>query len=373
MVELSDHWVEGVSVLEVQQHPNADRLELVRFGTKHGQVDLPLVCGKGDWKAGDVGVYIALDSLVPLHHPAFEWLRKRGDGTEMKPEEYSGAYHRVRPRGLRGVKSYGILLHKTGAEVGRDYADDLGILKYEPPVKGPRFTEPKYGRVKRQFPAPEYGMASLRKYPAMFEPGEWVVVTEKIHGANIRIIGGKRLQVGSHRANKTIEFSWWHRLKTWLGLGKRRKGWYGAFDPWNLVAARLKEKLAPYAYYCFYGEIYGPKIQDLNYGLANEEVRWVCFDVLDLRTMSFLTPLEFAVLCETLELPTPPLLFCGEYDLEFVRGLAEGGSILQKINGQRPDHIREGVVVEAQDGGSGPLGRKIAKYVGDGYLNRGEK
>ena len=98
-----------------------------------------VVVGKGDFVAGDKAVYFEIDSFLRGDNPAFTSFLARGERTvNIDGEPVVG--HVLKTAKLRGVISQGLLmpLHKLGldssVEVGTDVADELGVIKWEPPL-----------------------------------------------------------------------------------------------------------------------------------------------------------------------------------------------------------------------------------------------
>lgn len=95
----------------------------------------PVVVKKGEYKVGDVAIYLEIDSWVP--HELAPFLSK---GQE--PREYNGVKgERLRTVKLRGQISQGLLLPIDGDSpmwygrfVGDDVTEILGIQKWEPPI-----------------------------------------------------------------------------------------------------------------------------------------------------------------------------------------------------------------------------------------------
>ena len=94
-----------------------------------------VVVKKGEYKVGDVAIYLEIDSWVP--HELAPFLSK---GEE--PREYNGVKgERLRTIRLRGQISQGLLLPIDedspmwyGRFVGDDVTETLGIQKWEPPI-----------------------------------------------------------------------------------------------------------------------------------------------------------------------------------------------------------------------------------------------
>jgi RNA ligase (TIGR02306 family) len=375
----SEGTCEVVRILEVSAHPNADKLDVCSFETVAGPAGYVCVTGKNQFKPNDLAVYVGVDSVVPLggeHSDRWQFLTKRLDGA-------GKAVYRVRAARLRGLYSEGILMEPDPEDrLGDEKWDAWGITYHNPQVSvgistGP--TAPTKRAIKIHFP--EYSVASLRKVPYLFDEGDQVVVTEKIHGTNARFgwvrVGWRwKFVVGSHRVIKTDMRPWyvklWNRI---TGKEPKRDGGFYEQDLWNEVAEKyeLPDKLWDYRGMVFYGEIYGfttngKGIQDLVYDGPTLGLRF--FDVYDLRERVFVDYDQFALYMADCELPTVPVVYRGPFSLDTMKDLAEGKSTLA------PKQIREGVVaktfVEYRDHIPGRP-RQIAKMVGEGYRLRKEQ
>lgn len=364
---------EIVRVTRVLPHPNADRLEILRFEMKGiGETAYEVVSQKGQFQVGDLAAYFSVDCLLPTGHPDFRFLLERLDG---KGKEI----YRLRAARLRGVFSQGLLVPvptkdgrrpsaSTGnkipgvSEFGNQVAEHFGVTYYRRPEPGEP-TQPGTKKPQKQ-PFPIYGVDSLKKLPRLFEEGERVVVTEKIHGTNFRFgwvprkfLGfrvGWKFVVGSHRVIK----------------GNDGNHYYGE-DLWSDTATRLclADVTKQYKGYAFYGELFGHtwsggKIQDLTYGKNSTAL--CIFDIRDEKGQ-WMDPWTRRNLCAELDLEHVPILSQGpelttmEFSAKKIEALSNGPSLIA------PHQIREGVVVESVDGP-----RRKAKYVGESYLMRKE-
>lgn len=104
-------------VLEVLPITGADRIELVKV------LGWQCVVKKGIFKAGDIGCYIEIDSIVP-DKPCFEFMKERK--------------FRVKSISLRKTLSQGLFMSFEDLGIkkypeGKDLTDILGITKWEPP------------------------------------------------------------------------------------------------------------------------------------------------------------------------------------------------------------------------------------------------
>lgn len=337
--------VEVARVATATKHPNADTLDLI---TLHG-MGYTLVDRAGKRAPGDLVVYVAVDSLLPLGDDRWAFLRTKGKPT-----------HRLKAARIRGIFSQGILTDApAGAKEGDSVAAQLGIARWEEPER-PADTGgalPRSGIV-----LPVYGVTSIRREPTMFEEGEPVVMTEKIHGCNARFgwVGG-RWTWGSHRVlwQEPGLLSRWWRLLTRRGPTSRGNLWSEAAEE-----HQLRDKLRAAKGLVVYGEVYGrtragKRVQDLDYGRPCGPLGFAVFDVYDTRAHAWLRPHRVAELCADLGLEAVPVVYRGPYGEARAEREADGESTLYR-------GFREGVVVRAIDGRAG-------KLVGTRYLLRGER
>ena len=164
---MADLKVEVVKINDVQPHPNADRMELAFVG------GYQCCIGLGQFKAGDLGIYIPVDSILP------EELEARIFGTDAKVKLHK---HRVRAIRLRGAIAFGLLiptdyLGSDSAREGDDVTGVLGITKHQPPAKGiPGGMNTKKAAKKHHHPnfTKYTSINHLKKYWKAFREGERV-------------------------------------------------------------------------------------------------------------------------------------------------------------------------------------------------------
>lgn len=320
----TEHHVEVIRVGQVTPHPNADRLETTMVG------GYPVCFAKGEYKPGDLAVYVPVDSVVPDNDTRWSFL----DG-----------HTRIKAKRLRGVFSMGLLTKPEPTWVlGQEVGTDLRITKYEPFVENPEQNESDPGI------APVYGVEGWRRWAnrQVFGPEEQVVVMEKLHGENARFT--------------------WHQNRMWCGS-------HGKWKPDTLTsqwwgAARLysvPEKLGILnSSVVLYGEILG-HVPDMNYG-HNQKARGLAFfDALDANTRTFLNWADFKSLMTRLQLPTAPVLYEGPFK-GFDSGECEGLTTYPQAFGK---HIREGFVIKPQtERYDNEIGRVALKLHGSAYLLR---
>ena len=193
--------VEVVKVDEVKRHPNADRLCLARI--KGWQT---VIAKRGDGSSqfvrGEKVVYIPPDSVLPRS------VADKIGVTSYLAERTDIAGDRVlvvKRVSLRGEPSFGLVVapDDPGWELGRDVKDHYQIERYLPPAR------PTEGDAEKAHPLFEMytEIENLRHFPDLFEDGEEVVVTEKIHGANVE---GESARNGLVVLLNNIKCNAWH-------------------------------------------------------------------------------------------------------------------------------------------------------------------
>jgi tRNA-binding EMAP/Myf-like protein len=374
------HRVEVIRIKEVKPHTNADKLEIVPIEGYQA------VVGKGQYKVGDLAYYIPPDSVVPVR-PEFEFLWKGPLEGEVPVKR-----RRITAKRLRGEWSEGLLMPAPDGFVeGKDVAEALGITHYD----APEDEEPtkSTGIRRRKIPTtwrgwvnfikmwirgerreggpvglPTYDVEAMKKYMNVFQEGEQVIVTEKIHGSNARysyvkgFFGYGHMYAGSRNLWKSIDSTcaWRRALKD---------------NPWIEVWCKAHPG------YALYGEI-TPTQKGYDYG-SGDKVQFFLFDVrlpngnwADDQDPVFTgsnvpgvpseSPSSYAAL---LQINSVPRLYQGPFSLETIKSFVDGPS---EIEGAK--HIREGVVVKAEPNRyAHNLGRAQLKIVSNNFLERETK
>lgn len=302
---------------------------------------------KDEWQPkyeGDVmlGAYVPPDSVVP-DTPIFAFLKN------LPPTR------RIKVSKLRGVLSQGVLCHAPeGSQIGDDVSDILGVTRYDPKIIG----EDEGGESSNVVEPPPnnppvYDVETWHRYGSLFEEGEEVVVTEKVHGANSRFCyRGDKMYCGSRQQWKSF-----HPKSTWWAC-LQQNSW-------------IQDYCCSHQDHTLYGEVYG-YVQDLQYGCRKGQYKFVVFDVLaefEDKTHRWLTVDECDELRKTnkdLNKNWVPLLYRGPYSNEEVVKYVDGPSTIPGAN-----HIREGVVVKPVKERCDPeIGRVQLKIVSNEYLMR---
>lgn len=324
---MSTHAVNVIEIGSVLPHTNAERLEIVPVNGWQAVVK------KGQFVAGDRAIYIEPDYTVPTSRPEFAFLAKEGRER-----------HRLKAVRLRGALSFGLLipvpdeLKDRGA--GANVMADLGIERYEPPVKlahSDELPETEWPQVYSS----KFDVENLKKFPAVIQDGEPVIVTEKIHGANARYLSTGGIFYMGSRSN-------W--LKPDVG------------HPWKRAAemdSRIQAWCEAHAGVVLYGEIYGA-VQSLKYGTKQGEVRFAAFAAL---SSGEWVNTETLLVDETL--PSVPVVYRGPFDLETITAAAETDST---VSGAEPGHMREGVVIVPEhERRNDDIGRVALKLISNRY------
>ena len=339
--------------LRIEEHPNADRLELAAIGGYR------CVVLKGQYKDGDLAAYIPEGSVCP------DWLiAELGlEGRLSGPKE-----NRVKAVRLRGALSQGLVYPVTGERlrthhysVGDDVTNTLELVKYEPPI--PIHMQ---GDVTSAFGFTlKYDIEDVKKFPHVLRPGEQVVMTEKLHGTWCCL--GWHPDFGPVVSSKGLSSQ---------GLvfkldGVNEKNLY--VMAWKAHQAKLRKLFSfngTNAGPCYVlGEIHGPGIQNLQYGLPKPEFR--IFDIYVGEPGpggSYFDPYDMQMCALEAGLLAVPAIWRGPFSEEVMLEHTDGLTTLGA------HHIREGVVIRPVNERRDPeMGRVILKSVSGDYLTRRRK
>jgi RNA ligase (TIGR02306 family) len=294
--------------------PQSDFLEKVQV------MGWQCVAKKGEFAAGDLGVYFEVDSFLPVD-PRYEFLR----GSSYRENDINGSGFRIRTDKMRGELSQGLLLplslfpELAGFAEKDNVTERLGIKKWEVPevaeASGTIIGE-------RPFGIPASDEIRIQSAPELLDAlaGKPYYITTKMDGTSaiVYYIDGA---IGCCSRNKEIKDE--ESALYWAPVYR-----YG-----------LKEKLARYGKnIVLTGELCGPGIQKNKLRLPQYE--WYVFDVKDWDSGAYV-PYETALeICAALGVPTVPLEERGEqfsYTLE---------ALLEKAKGKYKSELdKEGIVV----------------------------
>lgn len=339
-------------VVEVIAHPNADKLEIVKIlGTQ-------TIAPKGEYKVGDRVIFFPPDILIP---PAVS--EKLGVQKYLKGCMMGGLKLpcRVAACRLRGTPSYGFIIKATcDRPLGTDVSADYQAEKYEPPVSTMdrcRFQ----GDCAADHPAfHKYtDIQNYYRYANALPEGTPVRITEKIHGTNsrvgyIRMEEGYVFMGGSHKTNR----------KEYDMAGNRSLYWRPLTQPMQDMLVTIGGKCD----IVVFGELFGPGIQDMDYGVPPGEVGYQVFDItVDGRYIDWD---ELQIVCNQHSVATVPLLYCGPFDKATLDAHTDGPTTLGSVRSKFKS--REGcVVTPLHETHSDVLGgRLILKNKSADYLDR---
>ena len=278
------------------------------------------VVKKGEFQAGDTGVYFEVDSFLPVEE-RYEFLRN----SSYRDNEDNGKGFRIRTAKMRGQLSQGLFLQLSlfpeleGCKEGDDVTEKLNVKKWYIPETandgGVIIGERPYG-----IPASdEIRIQSATELIGELQ-GKPYYITTKMDGTSgiVYFIDGK---IGCCSRNKEIKDE--ESSLYWTPVYK-----YG-----------LKEKLAKYGKnIVLTGEICGPGIQKNKLRLP--AIEWYVFDVKDWDGGTYFPYDEAVKICSAFEIPMVPLEERGEdfsYSLE---------TLLEKAKGKYPSGLdKEGIVV----------------------------
>lgn len=342
--------------LTIHEHPNADALELAQVGLYRA------VVVKGVYRTGDYAIYIPEQAILPDDLIAELGLTGRLAGK---------AANRVKAIRLRGELSQGIVCRPAAAlnavhtlagaaEAEMEFAEILGVTKWVPEVPAAM-----NGVV---MSAPDLlswiDIENIKRYPNVFEPGEPVTATEKIHGSACLctvLADGTTFVSSKGHGSKNLAI-----IEADTNLYWRAIRGYDVTTTAQRIGSDLNATRVG-----IFGEVYGAGVQDLTYGVRGN-VGCPGYAVFDIRVeidgeVRWLDQDEMLAILDG-ELPTVPRLYDGPFDTNALLNLAEGR---EQVSGGEAN-IREGVVVRPKsERRSEVLGsRAIVKVVSDSYLTR---
>lgn len=358
-----------VELENVRNHPNADKLDLADV------LGYQMAIPKGKYKSGDKVVYFPADTLLPE-----EWADKFGCRDFLKGKEKD----RVGKIRLRGEPSFGLVVdipEGLEADLGDNVADYFGCKKYEPPIKTTAGDAAKYNDLIDPFIERYTDIENGRIFVDVFEDGEEVIVTEKLHGSNCKVGTVKDVDIFagsmSYRRKRPVKPKWvaktiWQKIWAWaFGIPnidaefddeEMRRNTY--WHPWTIkgVEELINELAETYNVVILYGEVIGGSVQKLTYGIPKGQ--GIGFRAFDLKVDGkYLDWGEFKELCDKHNVPTVPVLYRGAFSIDKVKELADGESTLEGAS-----HIREGVVVKpVKERTDIKIGRAVLKYIGTEY------
>jgi RNA ligase (TIGR02306 family) len=353
---------------EVRAIEGADNIELVVAGGWNA------ITKKGEFKEGSLTVIATTDAVIP------EALSEK-----MGVTSYLRKGSRVRTVKLRGVYSECLIIpviHIKASSIreGRDLMEELGITKFEPPVKQIQLASGRKikWRDNQNFHV-YYKFPNLKNVAGLFTEEDGVQISRKLHGTNAR-----------YGIVKKSKLSFWDRARKFLGIanewidyeyiygshncekGSDTQGFYST-DVWRTINETLgiKEKLWTAVKgrdveeigsgFVLYGEIYGAGIQK-NYEYGLDTIEFAAFDLTINGTYVDPEMTEY-IIEDVLELPHVEILYNGLWNQE----VQDKFTFNNFIEGTKVPH--EGIVIKHITGAR----NKVAKVINPEYLIFGEK
>lgn len=363
-----------VEIEAIEDHPDADALEIARIGGYRSIVKI------GEYRAGDRVAYIPEDSVVPeaVLRRIGLWDEARGKGRCAGKQG-----NRVKAIRLRGVVSQGLLYPAAevpdsggpdsggvGVAVGADVAGTLGITKYEPPI--PVHMSGEVANVRGH--TLDYDIESLQKFPGILEDGEEVVFSEKLHGTwtcfgfdpcleHDELLEGGTIISSKGLSSTGLVFKWNEANAENLYVRIFRKLLLDT-GLWTRIVEAARSAGEPLY---LLGETFGRKVQDLEYGQATPAFR--AFDLyrgaprvgrFESRTALFAQLADWGI-------ESVPVLYRGPFSMTEAEKWRDGRSTLTDA------HVREGIVITPAEERSCPklpMARVQLKLVSPDYLLR---
>ena len=316
------NYVSEITVKELISIEGADKIEVVQFEEKAWQAVVP----KGRYQPGEKVMFIPPEVVLP-----FELSEKLGVTKYLSKG-------RVKLARLRGASSQGLVVDTVIVEPYMEY-----LLQWE--------DLPTVGMAGETLPRAEtamgfnifYKIPSLMNEPDVLKPGEKIHISEKIHGTNTRLAflahpatGEHQLYVGTHN---TV----------------RRETDNDMY--WRVVRETLGDKVLPKDF-IFYGEIYGKKVQHIQYDLSDQ--RLIVFAMMDLNGY-YQNPAFVTKVCEERGISCVKFHELVYENVDQLLAIANSPS--EMYNG-----IREGIVTTSDLDSN-----RMAKVIGIKYLEGKDK
>lgn len=355
---MSDYIVK-VERITVEPHDNADVLEIARVG------DYRSIVKKGQFKTGDLVAYIPEAGVVPDNILMEMGLEGRLAGSKK---------NRVKAIKLRGVLSQGLCYPaRDGWVEGQDVTEELGIVKWEPPIPAQLAGEVFNAGTERCI---KYDIENFKRYPNVIQEGEEVVFTEKIHGTWCQL-GVMPPELAHPEEGQLIVTS--------KGLGSRGLAFKRNEKNGNNLYLRVANKLDIFNKVVstfamgsgnsifILGEVFGNGVQDLTYGASTAKDDTLGFRVFDIYIRQldgkgrYVEDASLDTLCNKMGLERVPALYRGPFSKETMEEFTSGK---EAVSGKE-SHIREGIVIRpVSERYDLELGRVQLKSVSEKYLLR---
>jgi len=382
---LSSLIVKVCKIDKILKHDNADRLEIATVG------GWQCIILKDRYKKGDKIVYVPIDSMIPFELSEKLGITKYLENPE-RDKEGNIIFSRVRTVKLRGVISQGLILDADQSwEIDQNVKDIFGIKKYIPIFRHSNRSNKKHSMPGWRLPEyPDFNkytdIENINHYINVFETGEEVIATEKLHGTNGRygklIIDpiyfpfmdrmkiyfkktANKLTFGLYNYNPYMFLAGSHNCNI-KRPGKWEQKHRDIIDVYWKIAEKydLENKLRNGEE--MFGEIYGVGIQKYFEYDALDEPKCRFFDLKFKQSldagMIYANWDIFESRCTVLDLPMVPILYRGPFYPELINEYKSGPSMIG-------NHMREGCVIKPViERFHTKLGRIILKCISEEYL-----
>lgn len=330
-------------IVDIQQIPNADAIELARVdGWK-------VVVKKNEFQVGDLVIYFEIDSWVP--HDLAPFLSK---GKE--PKVYNGVPgNRLKTVRLRGQLSQGLILpvevncgQFTGCvsvvngqvvDEGDDVTEILGVQKWEPPVN-PQLAGMTKGNFPPEIPRTDQQRVQnlSKQFSRIMEENDSWEVTEKLDGTSVTfylkadgefVVCSRNINLKEDENNLYWKVARQYNIEEIL------------LANFEIKDSESERQCIPIA---LQGEIIGEGIQGNQYGIKGQE--FYVFDIYDPLESTYVEPVVRRALVSVFGLKHVPVLnYIKGSSLNSTDDLviaAKGTSVLN-------DSTREGLVFKRYD------------------------
>jgi len=301
-------------VLDVQPIQDADKIERLKV------LGWDLVARKGEFKKGDLCLYIEIDSVIPL-----SWINENAKAEDR---------HHLRTVKMKGQISQGLALpiypkfpelSNVNLVNGLDVTELLGVTKWEPIIDV--VSNPN---AKGSFPSfiPKTDEVRIQTIPTFLQrwKDEPFYVTEKVDGTSLTFYKYQGVFGVCSRNQELVcnedSFQW-------------KMAWKYHLED------RLLEGLA------LQGECIGPKIGGNKYKLTDYQMHF--FSLYDIPNHRYLSLDAMKSICNQLELPMVPIINDQYYLDQTVDEILEYAHGFSVVN-SNISVLREGIVVRAIDG-----------------------
>lgn len=422
MEKKSNHQANVIRVSEILPHTNAETLEIVPIPPG---LAYQVVVKKGQFKVGDLAVYIQPDSVVPQTEPfRFIWepylvtpdkcqhTTTDGKSTVLEsnagqklcircmadlPLEVPERRRRITVRKFRKEWSEGLLLPVSDfsgglqhepklaygwIKEGDDVSDLLGITHYDPDKGTENTTGENMAAPRRRFPRTFKGWFFFLLHKLGFKKAGQQATEEvsfnvpvydveafKNYRNNSFILGEPVVVTEKiHGSNARFLFfdgRMYAGSRTLWKAAKSNCVWRKALaqNPW------IEEWCRAHEGYTLYGEV-TPTQKGFDYGCKEGEVKFFVFDILTPEGEWVEWIPSWPETFEMLQgLTIVPVLYTGPFDLDKITPIVDGPSTVPGAK-----HIREGAVIkpnhERQVRG---LGRLQLKIVSNAFLEKDSK